>query len=340
MNKKLFSFLFLTVVTIGACKVYAFFDVGKKLKKITESVEKQAKDITKTVEEKVNKTTEDFKETFEKTIKEKKGFFSKITSLFSLENIILSNLPLIYILLIAFAIGIAASFTPCIYPMIPITLGILQSQASTSVGRNFLLATSYVTGMATIYAVLGYFAATTTMILGQWLANPWIILLLILLFLYLAFSMFGFYEIYVPRFLRGGKTVKVKGSILYSFVFGAISGTAASPCLTPALALLLGFVAKKGSPIIGFFTLFSFALGLGMLLIIVGTFSNTITNLPRAGVWMNEIKKFFGFLLIGVSIYFLNPFISVMLSNTFYSFLLISMIGYYGFIIAKRLKKS
>ena len=333
MNKKLLSFLLISTLTIGVYQLSAFLDVGKGLKKVTESIGEAVEDVAEVAEKQIEKVTDVVKD----TVEEEKGFFSRI---FSFDKIALANLPIIYIILIAFAIGIAASFTPCIYPMIPITLGILQSQASPSVGRNFLLATSYVFGIATVYATLGYFAATTTLILGQWLANPWFISVLILLFLYLAFSMFGFYEIYVPKVMRGGKTVKVKGSLLYSFAFGAISGTAASPCLTPPLALLLGFVAKRGNPLVGFFTLFAFALGLGLLLIVVGTFSNTITNLPRAGAWMNEIKKFFGFLLLGVSIYFLNPFVSDITSNIFYGALLAGMAVYYGLLVAKAFKKA
>jgi len=259
------------------------------------------------------------------------SFLSKIKNFLSFDQISLANLPLVYILLIAFLIGIATSFTPCIYPMIPITIGILQSQASTSIARNFLVSTAYVTGIATVYATLGYFAATTTMILGQWLANPWFIMLLVLLFLYLAFSMFGFYEIYMPKFLSSSNSkIKTKGSILYSFLFGAVSGTAASPCLTPPLALLLGYVAKQGSPLIGFVTLFVFSFGMGLLLITVGTFSNTITNLPRAGAWMNEIKKFFGFLLIGVSIYFAQPLINETLATILFISLILVTLGYYA----------
>ena len=173
--------------------------------------------------------------------------------------------------------------------MIPITIGILQSQATTSVWRNMLTATSYVLGISVIYSTLGYLAATTTVMFGQWLANPFLIFLFILLFLYFAFSMFGFYEIYIPRFLKSGKAVSPHGSIIYSFIFGMLSGTIASPCLTPALALLLGFVVKLGNPILGLLTLFSFSLGIGVLLILIGTFSTTAT--PKAGIWMIEIKK-------------------------------------------------
>ena len=108
---------------------------------------------------------------------------------------------LIYILFLAFLAGIVTSFTPCIYPMIPITVGILQSQASNSLTHNFFSALSYVFGIALVYAGLGYASATTSLIFGKWLASPFFIFLIILFFLYLAFSMFGFYEIYMPRFL-------------------------------------------------------------------------------------------------------------------------------------------
>jgi len=268
---------------------------------------------------------------------EQKGFFERVEDYLSFDDI--TQMSLIYVLLLAFLIGIISSLTPCIYPMIPITLGILQAQASPSVFHNFLLSFFYVTGIATVYATLGYIAATTTVMLGQWLANPWVVALLIALFLYLAFSMFGFYEIYLPRFLQKGSSVKVrKGSLFYSFIFGGISGMAASPCLTPPLALLLGFVATRGSPLVGFLTLFVFAMGMGLLLMVVGTFSNTLTNLPRAGAWMNEIKKFFGFLLIGVAIYFLGHLVSEQLEGMLYCVLIFSFIVYYAFVVGRRLR--
>lgn len=311
----------------------ARFDFERTIKKAENSIKKNF--------DQAKKSFEKTKETIEKELKEESpSFFSRLKLFLSLDKILIAKLPLIYILLIAFLIGIATSFTPCIYPMIPITIGILQSQASQSIGRNFFLSTAYVAGMATVYATLGYFAATTTMILGQWLANPWFIALLILLFLYLAFSMFGFYEIYMPKFLRGGTSLQVRGSVLYSFLFGAISGTAASPCLTPALALLLGYVAKQGNPLIGFITLFTFSFGMGLLLIVVGTFSTTITNLPRAGAWMNEIKKFFGFLLIGVSIYFAQPLLNTTVATMLYVALLFVTIGYYVMAALWRTKKE
>jgi len=267
-----------------------------------------------------------------KSSTEKKSFFS-LNNMFSKEG------SYFYILLMAFLTGILASFTPCIYPMIPITVGILQAQASTSLFHNFLTATSYVIGISAVYSTFGYLAATTTLMFGQWMANPWLIFFLILLFLYFAFSMFGFYEIYIPTFLRGQEGVRPKGSLIYSFFFGVLSGSAASPCLTPALALLLGFVAKQASPLLGFLTLFAFSLGMGTLLILIGTFSSSAL-VPRAGNWMIEIKKIFGFALIGVCVYFLQPFFAQKTIIMLYSLIAFFAAGYYFFIKPKSFLKA
>ncbi len=238
------------------------------------------------------------------------------------------SLPLV--LFASFAAGVLASFTPCIYPMLPITMGIITAQGAQSMFVNFFLSLSYGLGIATVYASLGYLSVKTNLMFGQWLGNPYFISSIILLFIYLAFSMFGFYEMYTPRFLRAQSSTSYKGgSFTYSFMFGIITGAAASPCLTPALALLLGFAAKQNNPLIGFGVLFSFAMGLSMLLIVLGTFSSAISLLPRAGSWMDEVKKIFGFLLLGVSIYFLQPVSEGLIINTLYLLLCLSATMYY-----------
>jgi thiol:disulfide interchange protein len=234
-----------------------------------------------------------------------------------------------YLIILAFLIGIFTSFTPCVYPMIPITLGILQTQATTSLSRNFFLSLSYVLGISTVYAILGYVAATSTIIFGQWLSNPWLVFAISLFFVYLAFSMFGYYEIKIPSFLTKRDSVKVKGSFLYSFIFGAISGTVASPCLTPAIAILLSFVARLGNPILGFLTLFFFSLGMGIILLVVGTFSASLNVLPKAGTWMVEVKKFFGFVLLAMCIYFFQPFLDGNAALKLYAILSLIAGAYY-----------
>ncbi|MBM3893448.1 hypothetical protein FJ365_03555 [Candidatus Dependentiae bacterium] len=225
----------------------------------------------------------------------------------------------LYLLAVAFFAGVLVSFTPCIYPMIPITAGILQTQASKSLFYNFLSSLVYVIGIATVYAFLGYLSATTSIMFGSWLGAPWFLIIMISFFLYLAFSMFGFYELYIPPFLLRQSNTSGQGSLLHMFTLGVVSGTVASPCLTPALAMLLGIVAKQGNPILGVMTLFSFALGMGILLILVGTFSSTLNMLPQAGAWMEEVKKLFGFLMLGICIYFLHTFLTPVVAFSGYT---------------------
>ncbi len=232
--------------------------------------------------------------------------------------------------LIAFFTGILVSFTPCVYPMIPITMSIMQGSATTTMFRSFLSATTYVAGISTVYASLGYLAATSSIIFGQWTANPWVIGLMILFLLYFAFSMFGFYELYTPKFLQHQGNIQTKGSFLRIFIFGLISGTIASPCLTPGLATLLTLAAKVGNPLIGFLILFFFSLGMGILLIIIGTFSGAIALLPRSGEWLAETKRVMGFLLLAMAIYFAQPLMSATVAWVLYGVVGAAFVGYYG----------
>ncbi len=207
--------------------------------------------------------------------------------------------------LLAFLLGLLMSLTPCIYPMIPITVGILQAQGKKSIVYNFFISLAYTCGIATTFALCGVTAALTGAVCGKLLINPFFVLLMIAVLLYFAFSMFGLYEMHVPKFLRNQTTVK-NGSILSIFAFGMISGTVASPCITPGLALLLTIVGSLGSYVLGFILLFAFGIGLSVPLLIIGTFSSSLNMMPKAGMWMVEVKKFFGFMLIGMSFYFLN----------------------------------
>ena len=232
-----------------------------------------------------------------------------------------SSLPLI--LSASFAAGALASLTPCIYPMIPITIGIITAQKRTSLLKNFLLSLAYGLGIATVYTTLGYLSATSNILFGRWMANPYLLGLLTLFFLYLAFSLFGFYDLTMPTLSPSSTTsASSKGSFLYSFSLGLIAGTAASPCLTPALAVLLGYAGQQSNPLIGAAALFSFAIGLSSLLIVVATFSGSMSFLPRAGWWMEEIKKIFGFLLLGVIISLYEPIVAPEIISQGYKILL------------------
>lgn len=226
-----------------------------------------------------------------------------------------------WFLLLSFLSGILVSFTPCIYPMIPITIGIMQTQTTNSLWRGFCVGLCYVLGLATVYAILGMVSASTSILFGQWTGNPWFISIIVLLFLYFAFSLFGFYDTYSLNFFSDtDKPNLFKNPFLRSFLLGLLAGSVASPCLTPALAVLLALVAQKGNILLGFFSMFFFAFGMGFLLIFVGMFSASLGFLPRAGAWMNDIKKLLGFIMLGVCVYMLRPLISIFTLKILYSF--------------------
>lgn len=209
-------------------------------------------------------------------------------------------------LLIAFLLGLLLSLTPCIYPMIPITIGILQANSkSSSLLYNFGLSAAYTVGIAMTFALLGLTAALAGHAFGSFMNNPWVIMAIVMLLIYSALSLFGFYEIKMPRFLSR-HTVGKGGSMVAAFLFGAVSGTIATPCLSPGLFFMLTLVATLKNVWIGFLLLFIFAIGLSLPLLIIGTFSGSLAMAPRAGSWMIEIKYMLGFMLLGMCFYFLS----------------------------------
>jgi len=232
-------------------------------------------------------------------------------------------------ILLAFLLGVLLSLTPCIYPMVPITVGILQAQGSKSIFYNFLLSFTYTAGIAVTFAVLGLIAAFTGQIFGSILVNPIFVIILVLILVYLALSLFGFYEIYIPRFMQKTGGGIQKTSLLSIFLFGVASGSVASPCVSPGLILLLSIVTAIGSKLLGFILLFSFGIGLGLPLIIIGTFSGSMNMLPKAGAWMIEIKKIFGLMMFGVCFYFLNNILPLHITLWLISIFMLIVGAYY-----------
>lgn len=204
-----------------------------------------------------------------------------------------------------FIAGILTSFTPCVYPVMPIVVGYVGGQSSGSRAKGFVLSLSYVLGMALTYAVIGAIAALTGSIFGQWQTNPIIYLVVANVCILLGLSMLEVYEFNIPQFLRfKGRRNRGEG-ILAAFIMGLTSGFVLGPCTTPVLAVILAYVGTKQNIIFGASILFVFALGMGMLLVVLGTFAGLLANMPKAGMWMVRIKKIFGFLLIFVGEYFI-----------------------------------
>ncbi len=231
---------------------------------------------------------------------------------------------------LAFVTGLVLSFSPCTYPMIPITVSIFAGQ-NRSVGRGFFLSLFYVGSMATVYGLMGLVVALVGGVFGAWLASPPVVIGIAIVFVIFSLSMFGVYELNVPMSLRQklGTAAKGDGGILGSIILGVIAALVVSPCVGPFVAGILLYVATSGSPFIGFIVLFVFAMGLGTLYIIIGTFSSTLNQLPGSGGWMETVKKFFGFILLLMAIYFLSTIISVTLVAILTGLLLLAF-GVFG----------
>ncbi len=212
-------------------------------------------------------------------------------------------------LISVFLLGLLMSLTPCIYPIIPLTVGVLQTQKSRSLSFSFLLSLTYAIGLSLTFAIMGLAAAISGQLFGSISSHPIFVLIIIAQLIYMAGSMFGWYEIYLPRFLQINQKNPKAGSLFSVFSFGVISGTVASPCLSPGLALLLTIVATLANKLLGFILLFTFGLGLSTPLILIGTFSNAMNLLPKAGTWMITVKKLFGWMLVIMSLYFLNKLV-------------------------------
>src|SRR5881296_2220062 len=217
----------------------------------------------------------------------------------------LSHNPLIALVTL-FGAGLVTSLTPCIYPMIPITAGILSGATAgqPSRGRTARLTLAYATGLALFYAILGLIAGLSGSLFGTVSASPWARFAIGNLLLVFALAMFDVIPVSAPqRLMRWAAGL---GGGLYPAVFllGATSGLVAAPCGAPAFAAVLTWVATTRSGVLGFIYLFVFSLGMTALLAVVGLFSGTLSALPRAGAWMAWIKKAAGAILLAMAEYY------------------------------------
>ena len=205
--------------------------------------------------------------------------------------------------LIVFAAGVLTSFTPCVYPMIPVTVTYIGGASAGSKRRAALRTLVYVLGIALVYAALGAFAALTRQFFGRISSSPWVLFAVGNVIIIFGLSMLDAIVIPIPGVLvRGSKGGE---NYLGALVMGMASGLVAAPCTAPVLGTLLLYVGSRGNVAYGASLLFVFALGLGFLLLLLGTFAGALTSLPKAGAWMVTIKKIFGFGMILIGEYFL-----------------------------------
>ena len=212
--------------------------------------------------------------------------------------------------LLVFLGGLLTSFTPCVYPMIPITIAVIGAQASGKKMSGFILSLFYVLGIGVTFSALGMAAAKTGSLFGSAMTHPIIKGLIAGVFLLMGLSMLGAFVMQMPPSLAARLRGKKRRGFLGAFFTGLVAGLVVSPCISPLLIVILAWVAKEGSLLLGFGLLFSFAMGLGILFVVIGTFSGALKALPRSGLWMELIERGFGILLVTLAVVFMKPVVS------------------------------
>ncbi|MDB4906595.1 MAG: thiol--disulfide interchange protein [Gemmatimonadetes bacterium] len=213
---------------------------------------------------------------------------------------------------VLFAGGVLTSLTPCIYPMIPITVAIVGGGAVEPGGaprprwRPLGLTLTYVSGLAVVYSALGLLAGMTGTLFGSVSTNPWLYFGMANLLLLAALSMLDVLPIRMPTaLLARASSAGTAGRYSGALLMGAVSGLVAAPCSAPVMAAVLTWVSTTKSAVLGFVYLLSFSLGMCTLLVVVGLSSGSLARLPRAGAWMLWIKRLFAIVMIGVAEYYL-----------------------------------
>jgi len=220
----------------------------------------------------------------------------------------LESKGLVLTLITIFVAGTAISLTPCVYPMIPITLSIIGARSAESrpiVG--FMRSLVFVLGIASIYTALGLVVALSGGTVGFLLQSKGFLLGISVLFIVLGLSMLGLFNLQLPpsiaaKFQGSGS----RGGFLGAFLLGITTGVVASPCGSPVLVGILALAGAKGQAVLGAVMLFTYAMGIGLLFLVLGAFPAFLSKVPKSGVWMEDVKKFLGLILIIAAFYYLS----------------------------------
>jgi len=204
---------------------------------------------------------------------------------------------------VVFAGGLLTAMTPCVYPLIPITVSVFGARKAEGRGKALVLTSSYIVGMGVVFSALGVLAAKTGQAFGSMLGSPVVVTGLAVFLLLLATSMFGAFELALPQALQQRLNSVGGSGVTGAFLMGSVSGFLAAPCTGPVLTGLLAFVAKSQSTVLGAALLFIYALGIGVPFFLIGVFT---VRLPRGGVWMEWVKSVLGIVLVALAISYLK----------------------------------
>ncbi len=234
---------------------------------------------------------------------------------------------------IFFGLGLLLAFTPCVFPMIPILSGIIAGQGDSITTRKaFFLSLAYVLAMALTYAVVGVIAGLFGANLQATFQNVWVLAAFAAVFVLLALSMFGFYELQLPSSWQSKLTEMSNkqegGTLAGAAIMGALSALIVGPCVAPPLMGALIFIGKTGDAVLGFFALLGLGLGMGAPLLAIGTSAGKL--LPRAGMWMDAVKAVFGVLLLAVAVLLLERVLPPAVAMLLWGLLLIASGVYLG----------
>ncbi len=241
-------------------------------------------------------------------------------------------------LLFAFLAGLLNCLTPCVYPLIPVTLAIFGASKAKSRLESFSLASTYFLGIVFMFATLGIIAGKTGMVFGQYLGSPWFAGFLLVIFVGLSLSLFGLYDLQLPESLNS--KLSSMGGTGYGriFIMGIVAAFIAAPCVGPSMVAIIGIVATGGSQslVMGTLLLVAFGSGLGFPFLLLGTFSNAISSRPKPGPWMDHVKSILGIIVLIAALYLVRgafPVLNDMFPRTQFNLTLMSLLVIAGFLM-------
>jgi thiol:disulfide interchange protein DsbD len=263
---------------------------------------------------------------------------SALTSETSTKNIaeVLANESFWFILFLFFIFGLLLSLTPCIFPMIPILSSIIVSQSGDgkpSASRGFFISLIYVLSMAVTYTVVGLIAGLMGADIQASMQNPWVLSLFAALFVALAFSLFGYYEIALPaswqsRLTKMSDNAQGQGGVLGTAVMGLLSALIVGPCVAPPLGGAILFISHSGDALLGGLALFVMSFGMGIPLLLIGIGAGKF--MPKPGGWMSKVSQFFGIIMLLLAIFMISRILNDTFTLLLYALWFIGLSIYFG----------